>query len=109
MKKQPTYLDGCFHLFRIKGDGKLYENEYLYDEAMDIFYNEESVGDRLKNELHQSNHEITTKITIPQYKGIDSKCVLKIGDDMHHVYNAYHFTNKDGFKETTLTLEVYEP
>jgi hypothetical protein len=33
--------------------------------------------------------------------------VLKIGKEYHKVYNAYHFTNSDGFKETDLTLEEY--
>ena len=40
-------------------------------------------------------------------KEIDSFCVIKIGEKYHKVFNAYHFTNKDGFKQTDLTLEDY--
>ena len=47
------------------------------------------------------------KIRIPQTKEITALNVLKIGDKYHKVYNAYHFTNKEGFKETDLTLEIY--
>ena len=34
--------------------------------------------------------------------------VLKIGNEYHKVYNAYHFTNNEGFKQTDLTLVEYK-
>ena len=55
----------------------------------------------------ERNKKITYKLRIPQTKQINSLCVVKIGNEYHKVYNAYHFTNKDGFKQTELTLEKY--
>lgn len=40
-------------------------------------------------------------------KEITSLNVVKIGNEYHKVFNAYHFTNNDGFKQTDLTLEEY--
>ena len=74
---------------------------------MDICFQESGIGDSLKSELMQSSIQVTTKITIPQYRKVDPSYVLKIGEAFHRVYNVYHFTDKDGFKQTTLTLEEY--
>ena len=40
-------------------------------------------------------------------KEITSLNVVKIGNEYHKVFNVYHFTNNDGFKQTDLTLEEY--
>lgn len=32
---------------------------------------------------------------------------MEIDGKYHKVFNAYHFTNKDGFKQSDLTLEEY--
>lgn len=103
----PTYLDGIFHLFFLQDSDGIYPETYLIDSNMDICFEELTVFDKLRNELSSEDRVITIKIRIPQYKKIDSKCVLKINEVYHHVYNAAHFTDKDGFKKSDLTLERY--
>lgn len=105
MIELPEYVDGCFRLYRIRNDTeKDFPEEYLEDMTMDIWFREISVFDRVKYEFEQSGKEITMKIRIPQYKGIDSKCVCMIGNRQHLVYNAAHVKDKYGFPETELTL-----
>lgn len=103
----PTYNDGKFRLFEIKQTDDTFPVEYLHDTEKDIWFEELSISDRLKFEAEERNKKITYKIRIPQIKTINSLCVVKIGEEYHKVYNAYHFTNKDGFKQTDLTLEEY--
>ena len=78
--------------------------EILINQNMAIWYSEISVFDRVKYELGQGGMEVTMKIRIPRYKGIDSKCVCVIDGKQHQVYNAAHIVNKNGFPETELTL-----
>ena len=102
----PTYNDGEFRLFEIKQKGT-YPVEYLHDTGYVIWFEELSISDRLRFEAEERKKKITYKIRIPQTKEINSLCVVKIGEEYHKVFNAYHFTNKDGFKQTDLTLEEY--
>lgn len=103
----PTYNDGKFRLFEIKQTETDYPIEYLKDTGKDIWFEELSISDRLKFEAEERNRKITHKIRIPQTKEITSLHVVKIGDTYHKVFNPYHFTNKDGYKQTDLTLELY--
>lgn len=103
----PVYNDGFFRLFEIKQTDDTYSVEYLHDTKYEIWFEELSISDRLKFEAEERKKKITYKLRIPQTKQINSLCVVKIGDEYHKVYNAYHFTNKDGFKQTDLTLEEY--
>lgn len=103
----PTYDDGKFRLFEIKQANDNYPIEYLHDTKKDFWFEELSISDRLKFEAEERDKKITCKIRIPQTKEINSLCVVKIDKEYHKVYNAYHFTNKDGFKQTDLTLEKY--
>ena len=103
----PTYNDGKFRLFEIKQTKTTYPVEYLHDTGYDVWFEELSISDRLKFEAEERKKKITYKLRIPQTKQINSLCVVKIGDEYHKVYNAYHFTNKDGIKQTDLTLEEY--
>lgn len=103
----PTYNDGKFRLFEIKQTDSTYPVEYLHDTGNDIWFEELSISDRLRFEAEERKKKITYKLRIPQIKEINSLCVVKIGDEYHKVFNAYHFTNKDGFKQTDLTLEEY--
>ena len=103
----PIYNDGKFRLFEIKQTKDTYPIEYLHDTRYDIWFEELSISDRLRIEAEERKKKITYKLRIPQIKQIDSLCVVKIGNEYHKVYNAYHFTNKDGFKQTDLTLEEY--
>lgn len=103
----PTYNDGKFRLFAIKQTTDTYPVEYLHDTGKVIWFEELSISDKLRFEAEERKKNITYKIRIPQIKSIDSLCVVKIGNQYHKVYNAYHFTNKDGFKQTDLTLVEY--
>lgn len=103
----PTYNDGFFRLFEIKQTEDTYPIDYLHDTGYDIWFEELSISDRLKFEAEERKKKITYKLRIPQTKEINSLCVVKIGEEYHKVFNAYHFTNKDGIKQTDLTLEEY--
>lgn len=107
MIKLPEYVDGCLRLYRIKNDtleSKDYPKEYLEDTKMNIWFREISVFDKTKYEFEQRGKEVTMKIRIAQYRGIDSKCVCLIDGRQHHVYNAAHVKDEYGFLETELTL-----
>ena len=104
----PIYNDGKFRLFEIKQTKDSFPVEYIKDTEKDIWFEELSISDRLKFEAEDRKKKITYKLRISQIKEITSLNVVKIGDEYHRVYNAYHFTNKDGFKQTDLTLELYQ-
>lgn len=109
MIKAPSYVDGYFDLFKLQQDEESdFPQERLVDQSMRIWFNEISVYDRLRFELSQGGKEITMKIRIPQYRGIDSQCVCKINGVFHEVYNAAHITSREGFQETELTLVAPE-
>ena len=103
----PIYNDGFFRLFEIQQTQDIYPVEYLHDTGTDIWFEELSISDKLKFDAEEREKKITCKIRIPQIKEIDSFCVVKIADKYHKVFNAYHFTNADGYKQTDLTLEEY--
>lgn len=105
MIELPEYTDGCMDICRIRNDtAKDYPEEYLEDTGLRVWYREISVFDKVKYEFDQGGKEITMKIRIPQYKGVDSKCVCIIDGGQHLVYNATHVKDKYGFPETELTL-----
>ncbi len=104
----PTYNDGKFKLYEIKQKDSTYPDEYIKEISnKSMWFKELSISDRLKFEAEQREKILTMKIRIPQTKEITSMNVLKIGKEYHKVFNAYHFTNNEGFKETDLTLEAY--
>jgi len=104
----PVYNDGSFKLFEIKQTDDKFAIEYLHDtKNPNIWFEELSISDRLRFDAEERKKKITYKIRIPQMKEIDSLCVVKINNKYHKVFNAYHFTNKEGFKQTDLTLEEY--
>lgn len=104
----PTYNDGKFDIYKILQKNEPYPDEYLKKIAnKPMWFKELSISDKLKFDAEQRDKKLTIKIRIPQTKEISSMNVLKIGKEYHKVYNAYHFTNSDGFKETDLTLEEY--
>lgn len=104
----PTYNDGKFDIYKIVQKNEPYPDEYLKKVAnRPMWFKELSISDRLKFDAEQRDKKLTIKIRIPQTKEISSMNVLKIGKEYHKVYNAYHFTNSEGFKETDITLEEY--
>lgn len=105
MIELPEYTDGRMRLYRIKQDNeKDYPEEYLEDTGMDIWFREISVFDKVKYEFDQGGKEITMKLRVPRFKGIDSKCVCMIDGMQNLVYNATHVKDKFGFPETEITL-----
>lgn len=105
MIELPEYTDGRLRLYRIQDDASSdFPISKLIDTQMNIWFREVSVFDRLRYEFEQGQKEITMKIRIPQYKEIDSKCVCKIDEKYHLVYNATHVKDKMEFPETELTL-----
>lgn len=105
MIELPEYTDGCLRLYKIQDDTSSdFPISKLIDIQMNIWFREVSVFDRLRYEFEQGQKEITMKIRIPQYKEIDSKCVCKIDEKYHLVYNTTHVKDKMGFPETELTL-----
>lgn len=104
----PTYNDGKFKLYEIRQKDGTYPEEYLKEISnRSMWFKELSMSDKLKFDAEQRDKKLTMKIRIPQTKQITSMNVLKIGKEYHKVYNAYHFVNNEGFKETDLTLEEY--
>lgn len=103
----PTYNDGKFRLFEIHQTKTTYPVEYLKDTGKDIWFEELSISDRLRFDAEERKRKITYKLRIPQTKEITSLHAVRIGKEYHKVFNPYHFTNKDGFKQTDLTLEEY--
>jgi hypothetical protein len=103
----PTYNDGKFRLFEIKQTETTYPVEYLKDTEKEFWFEELSISDKLRFESEERKRKLSLKIRIPQMKEITSLNVVKIGNEYHKVFNAYHFTNNDGFKQTDLTLEEY--
>lgn len=104
----PVFNDGRFRLYTISETTDIYPKEIPVPTDMYIWYQELSVGNRLKSDLKQQGIEVTTKLRIPQYKGISSNNVVEIDEQLYHVYNAYHFRDTDGVLKTDLTLEVYD-
>lgn len=105
MIQLPEYTDGCLELYDIKNDKEGdFPIEKLASRDLTIWFREISVFDRTKYEFEQGDKEITMKIRIPRFKGVDSNCACKIDGRIHQVYNAAHIFDKNGFPETELTL-----
>lgn len=100
----PVYNDGYFDLFKIVESDDLQATKKLVNQNIQIWYQELSITDKLRSQLNYHNVDATLKLRIPQYKNIDATCVIRIVDKYYKVYNAYHFTDNDGFKQTDLTL-----
>lgn len=101
----PEYTDGLLRIYRIRNDDTGdFPEEYLEDTKIEVWFREISVFDKVKYEFDQGGKEVTMKLRIPQFKGIDSKCVCLIEGRQHLVYNATNVKDKYGFPETELTL-----
>ena len=105
----PEYTDGVLELLRIEEDcSQDFPVEKVRSTGMHIWYRELSVFDTTRAKLSADGIEVTMKISIPQYKQVNSKCICVIDGAQHEIYNVAHVTTKDGFKETegmcTLTV-----
>lgn len=103
----PAFNDGYFTLYHIKESDDVQTKKAL-EKDIDIWYEELSVSDKLRSQLNSTDVDVAMKIRIPQYKKMDSLCVVKIADKYYKVYNAYHFTNNDGYKLSDVTLTNWE-
>lgn len=103
----PNYLDGYLDLYQINQTSDDYPVEYLANLNQRIFFEEISITDKLKYELNKRDSKVYKKVRIPQYKQLGSLNVVKIDDICYSIFNAYHFTNNDGYPQTDLTLEEY--
>lgn len=103
----PKYNDGKFRIFEIRQTKDAFPVEFIHDTGKEVWFEELSISDKLKFEAEERKRKITCKLRIPQIKDLNSLCVVKIGNEYHKVFNAYHFTNKDGYKQTDVTLEAY--
>ena len=74
--------------------------------GLKVWYRELSVYDTTRAKLSADSVEVTMKLAIPRFKGVDSKCVCIIDGEQHEVYNVAHTTTKDGFRESELTLKT---
>lgn len=107
-KAPPEYTDGKMELFFIQEE-KLddFPLEKIKKADMNpIWFREISLFDTKRAELNASGINVTIKIRIPKYKGINSKCVCLINGEQHEVYNVAQVVNKEGFPETEITLQT---
>lgn len=105
----PTYNDGCFELYDIVSVAD--EDSPDFPVAMiqrrnisAIGYRELAIYDRTRLTFEQTDTELTKKIAIPRWDGIDSNCVCLIDGVQHKVYNCAQVISKQGYPETELTL-----
>ena len=117
----PVYNSGCFELYDIVDvpdpdnpdfPDRMIKSRYLHP----IGYRELAIYDRTRLTFEQAATEITMKIAIPRWKGIDSNCVCVIDGVQHKVFNCAQVISRQGYPETELTLEspglqyaVYKP
>ena len=105
----PEYVDGNFKLYDIITE-KIndFPVEKIKSCDMAVCYNEISIFDHTRHDFHQAGIDVTKKIRIPRYDKITSDCVCIIDGVQHRVYNATGIVNKNGFKETEITLRKPE-
>lgn len=103
----PEYVDGVLEIRRIVNDeSEDYPEEKLERIGLKVWYRELSVYDTTRAKLSADSVEVTMKLAIPRFKGVDSKCVCIIDGEQHEVYNVAQTTTKDGFRESELTLKT---
>ena len=62
------------------------------------------IYDRTRVTFEQADMEVTMKIRIPKWDGINSNCVCMISGNQHKVFNKADVLSKQGYPETELTL-----
>lgn len=72
----PEYVDGVLEIRRIVNDeSEDYPEEKLERIGLKVWYRELSVYDTTRAKLSADSVEVTMKLAIPRFKGVDSKCV----------------------------------
>lgn len=105
----PTYNDGCFDLYDIVSKTDESSPDFPIEairkrDISPIGYREQAIYDRTRITFEQADTELTKKIAIPRWDGIDSNCVCLIDGIQHKVFNCAQVISKQGFPETELTL-----
>ena len=102
MATLPEYTDGCFNLYDIvdtDGVRKIVERG-----IGPVWYRNIGVYDRTRITFEQADKEVTMKIRIPKWDGINSNCVCVINGQQHKVFNKADVLSNQGYMETELTL-----
>ena len=98
----PEYTDGCFELYDITDrDG---ERVIVRRPIGSVWFRDIGVYDRTRVTFEQADMEVTMKIRIPKWDGINSNCVCVINGNQHKVFNKADVLSKQGYPETELTL-----
>ena len=104
----PTYDDGKYTIYKIRQTTELRPKEYIVLTGKSGYFEELSISDTIKFANESRIQKIVKKIRISQDKTIDSLSVLEIDKKFYKVFNAYHFTNSNDFKQSDITLEEYK-
>lgn len=104
----PVYIDGVMHIYKIIESDDVITSKHLEDTGIDLWYEELSISDRLRSQLNAGSVDVQMKIRIPQYRKLNTMCVVKIDDSFYKVYNVYHFTDKEGFQKSDVTLTNWD-
>ena len=98
----PEYTDGCFKLYDITDrDG---ERVIVRRPIGPVWFRDIGIYDRTRVTFEQADMEVTMKIRIPKWDGINSNCVCMISGNQHKVFNKADVLSKQGYPETELTL-----
>lgn len=101
----PLYIDGCFEVYdkvNVK-DGDFQEVRIKKREMKPVWFHELSIYDRTQLRFEQAHKQISMKLAIPQWRGIDTNCVILVNGVQHEVFNCAHVISKQGYKETEIT------
>lgn len=61
---------------------------------------------KMRKSWYADGIEATMKVSIPQYRRINSKYICMIDGVQHEIYNVAQVPTKEGFRETELTLKT---
>lgn len=105
----PAYVDGGFLLYDIVDVPDENAPDFPIRKIQQrsigkIGYRELAVYDRTRLTFEQADTELTKKIAIPRWDGIDSNCICMINGVQHKVFNCAQVISKQGYLETELTL-----
>lgn len=110
MRSVPAYNSGVLELYEqtTEAVGDYPRKALKKADIGPIWYKEIAIYDRTRIALEEAGKQITMKVQIPQYRGIDSNHYVLINGKYHKVFNAAHGVDKDGYPMTELTLVAPE-
>lgn len=102
MAAMPEYTDGMFFLYDITDEDG--ERRIRRRVMAPVWFRDIGVYDRTRVTFEQADMQVTRKIRIPKWDGINSNCVCIIDGCQHKVFNKADVISRQGFPETELTL-----